>query len=155
MVAALSACLCEALETDGAGAVCWCGLYPGGDVGWDYCGECSGGSCGMGYVQVRQVFPSSTFPAADQSATCTSPLAVTLAVGAVRCVPVGDAEAPPSADEMGEAGLAIIADMGAIRSAIACCLDEHVLGSWSAAGPRGGCAGGEWEVTVAVDGWRK
>jgi len=48
---ALSDCVCELLVTHGAGSTCWCGLYPGAAVSWEYCGECQSGACGMGYVR--------------------------------------------------------------------------------------------------------
>ena len=58
----LADCVCEQLATAGAGPTCWCGVYPGAEVAWDYCGECNGGHCGMGWVRLRAVFPYDIFP---------------------------------------------------------------------------------------------
>jgi hypothetical protein len=151
VIADLTDCVCELLATKGGGATCWCGYVPGIEVSWDGCGECDRGGCGMGYVSVQSVFPSSALPAPDFGTTCEGPLAAQLVVGALRCIPIGDDEVPDAKDMM-EAGLAIIADMGALHEAIACCMGdrEYVVGQYDSLGPEGGCAGGQWTVTVAL-----
>lgn len=155
LVSELTDCLCELLATEGGGPTCWCGYYPGAQVSWDNCGECSSGSCGMAYVVVERVFVSESLPLEAQirNRTCATPLAVTLRVGALRCVPVADSDGSlPDEEAMLEAGLGIMADMGAIHKAIACCISGGYVGGYMPLGPRGGCAGGEWTVTVALDG---
>lgn len=153
VTAALAECLCVALEASGAGKTCFCGVVGGESPAWDYCGECSGDTCGMGYITVQSVFPSSAFPEEEAYAKCSTPFAAAITVGALRCAPVmsenGDL---PSEEEMAEAFLATNADMGAILEAIQCCdaFDDYALGSWTPLGPTGGCAGGEWTLTVAL-----
>jgi hypothetical protein len=153
VVAALTDCLCEGLTQHGAGPTCWCGLFPGTEVAWDYCGECSSRKCGMGYVRIVSVYESDSFPTPnpDQS-RCGSPLAVQLAVGALRCLPTMEQDGSlPDEAAMLEAGLAVIADMGAMREALRCCdVDELVIGAYTPLGARGGCVGGEWSVWVAL-----
>lgn len=154
VIASLSECVCETLTTSGGGPLCWCGLYPGAQVSWDYCGNCSGATCGMGYVRLDAVYPSSSLPQPDITPTCAAPLAARIAVGALRCVPVADDSGNlPEPMDLWESGLQIIADMGALHEAIVCCKPGYyVLGEYTPLGPRGGCAGGEWMVTVALDG---
>jgi hypothetical protein len=153
LLAELSECLCDALAKDGAGRTCFCGVVPGASPSWDYCGECDGGLCGMGYIYVESVYPSSSFPVQDASSRCTVPFAARLGIGALRCAPIADESgALPDVDEMSEAFLGMNADMGAILSAIMCCsaIDEYALEQWRASGPQGGCVGGEWQVVVAL-----
>jgi hypothetical protein len=154
VVAALTDCVCDLLASKGGGPPCWCGFWPGTDVPWVGCGgECGKRACGMGYVTVNAVYPSSSFPTPDTGLTCTAPLAATLTVGALRCLPVGDGDGMPSDSEMLEVGLTVIADMAALREAIRCCLDDdYVLGAYTSLGPDGGCVGGQWTLTVALDG---
>lgn len=150
-IAELVDCVCVALETDGAGPTCWCGFYPGAEPSWDYCGECSGGACGMGYVRVVNSYRSTDFPNPDITYGCTSPLTVQLAVGALRCVPVADGQgALPNEDTMWESSLGTLADMSALFIAADCCPKEHMVGEYTPLGPQGGCAGGEWTVWVSL-----
>jgi hypothetical protein len=147
----LTDCLCGLLATKGGGKTCWCGYLPGNDIAWDGCGECDEGGCGLGFITVNSVFPSSTLPNPDFGMTCNAPLAATLTVGALRCIPIAEQEMPDELDVI-EAGLAIVADMAAIHEAIACCMgaNEYVIGQYVSLGPEGGCAGGQWTVTVAL-----
>lgn len=155
VVGALTECVCEALAKQGAGPTCWCGLFPGNEVSWDYCGECSGGQCGMGYVRVVSVFPSQQFPQQDPlPGACATPLVVELAVGALRCVPVMDSDGSlPDEAAFLETGLGVFADMAAIRNAVDCCDlggRDVAIGAYQPLGPRGGCVGGEWSVWVSL-----
>lgn len=153
IIAALTDCLCETIAKDGGGAACWCGFYPGQTPSWDYCGECSSRKCGMAYVVLDSMYPSDSLP--NPSLTpqhCGSPLAVTFRVGVLRCVPQMEEDGSlPNEEELLEAGLAIVADAAAIWSVVSCCLDEDVfVGQYTSLGPEGGCAGGEWTVTVGL-----
>jgi hypothetical protein len=153
VLAELSDCLCVSLETVGAGPTCFCGVVGGESPAWDYCGECQGDKCGMGYITVQSVFPSSQFPEADPLTQCAAPFAAAITIGALRCYPsMSENGDLPTEDEMLEAFLATNADMGAMLEAIQCCsaLEEYALGAWSPLGPTGGCAGGEWTLTVAL-----
>jgi hypothetical protein len=154
VTAQLVDCVCAALAEKGAGPACFCGLVSGPTPAWDYCGECSGGNCGMGYVAVTSVFKYESFPDAVGFTACDRPLAVTLTVGALRCTPIPseDGDLPDEMDHA-ESALGLFADMGALYDAIACCgLRDVVVGEWTAFPSAGGCGGGAWEVTVALDG---
>lgn len=149
----LRECLCNALTDFGAGPVCWCGLYPGQQVAWEFCGECAGDHCGMGYVRLASAFPQDGNLSAILSGRCTTSLAYTLNVGALRCLPYGGADGePPSEADMLAATLDQAADMMAIRKAIECCFGkaDHAMGTWQPLGPSGGCVGGEWLVAVGA-----
>lgn len=147
----LLGCVCAALSNDGAGPPCWCGYYPGQEVSWDYCGECHGEKCGMGYVKIVNSYRSANFPNPDVSVGCTSPLVVELAVGSLRCIPVAEDDGSlPHESLMWEAGLGIMADMSALFVAIDCCEMETAIGEYTPLGPLGGCAGGEWQVWVTL-----
>jgi hypothetical protein len=155
VVAALTDCVCETLATKGGGPTCWCGLFPGAEVSWDYCGECSGGTCGMAYVRLVSVYESQQFPQQDPlPSNCGAPLVAELAIGALRCIPVAERDGSlPDEAALLEAGLATFADMAAIRTAVMCCdMDERevALGTYTPLGARGGCVGGEWTVWVAL-----
>lgn len=148
----LSDCLCDRLAKVGAGPTCFCGVLPGDSAAWDYCGACDGASCGMGYVIVRQVYPTAVFPIQREWSPCDSPMAVALSVGALRCIPMpSDTGDLPSEGEMLESTLAVLADMAAMQQAILCCGFRDVsLGEYVSLGPAGGCAGGEWSVVVGL-----
>lgn len=153
VAAALSDCLCDALKRSGAGPTCFCGVVGGESPAWDYCGECDGSTCGMGYIVVQSVFPTSVFPEEETYAKCATQMAAVLTVGALRCAPTMSEDGSlPGEEEMLEAFLATNADMGAMLEAIQCCdaFDDYALGSWTPLGPTGGCAGGEWTLTVAL-----
>jgi len=144
-------CICAGLTSQGAGPTCWCGFYPGTEVSWDYCGECSGGSCGMGYVRMVNSYRSSIFPNADVSLNCIAPIVVELVVGSLRCIPVSDEQgALPDEGSMWESSLGILADMTALFDAIACCGMDHAIGNYTPLGAQGGCAGGEWQVWLSL-----
>lgn len=149
----LRQCLCDALAERGAGPPCWCGIFPGQQVAWDFCGECHTGACGMGYLQLARVFPSTQFPSQDVLARCRSPLAYQINVGSLRCLPVADQDGSlPDEGAILDAALAVNLDMAAAHYAIECCIDktsEHMVGQYEPLGPMGGCVGGQWMLTVA------
>lgn len=151
-IASLLECICNGLADEGAGPTCWCGFYPGALPTWDYCGECSGDTCGMAYVRMVNSFASTNFPNADITVGCAAPLALELQIGALRCIPVADEQGTlPNEATMWEASLGIVADMSALYLAICNCPDvEVLLGEYTPLGPEGGCAGGEWQVWVTL-----
>ena len=149
-LAQLGECVCEQLATVGAGPTCWCGLYPGATVSWDYCGECSGDSCGMGYVRLATVFPYSQFPIEVIDDRCTLPTAWAIEAGALRCMPQ-----PPSGEvlapgPMAEVAIRQVLDAGAIHTALKCCGLKVAVNRWQPLGPSGGCVGGSWLAFLAV-----
>lgn len=150
-LSALAECVCAELATTGAGPTCWCGLYPGQAVSWDYCGECNGGRCGMGYVRLAGVFPYSTFPQPLIDDRCVRPLAWAVEVGALRCLPTLPDGALLDPDSMAEVALAQILDASALHRAVKCCGVEAAIETYVPVGPAGGCVGGFWRAFLAVD----
>ncbi len=155
IVGDLVECMCDRLAVEGAGPLCFCGLMPGGAVAWDYCGQCSGATCGMGYVTVVTVYPYESFPEQSAYSKCDRPLAATLTIGALRCAPIPAEDGTlPGEVEQTEAALAAIADMDALYSTIVCCKFAEVsVGAYIPLAAAGGCMGGAWELTVALDGY--
>lgn len=150
-LADLLSCLCDAVENHGAGPVCWCGVQPGADVAWDFCGDC-GDTCGMAYIKFVEAFPSAVFPVPDDGETgCRSPLAYSLEIGVLRCLPVGPDGEPLTTGEALDATLATVLDMEAVRRAVECCFGGALvaLQRWEPSGPSGGCVGGAWTLVVA------
>lgn len=148
---ALAACVCEMLATEGAGPTCWCGMYPGADVSWEYCGECSGGKCGMGYVRMGGVFPYATFPLAVVDDRCVKPLAWAIEVGALRCLTIPEDGSIASPAEMAEVTIKQMLDATALYKAIKCCGLEIAVEAYRPSGPAGGCVGGSWIAYAAVN----
>lgn len=150
-LADLADCVCTELAASGGGETCWCGLYPGALVSWDYCGECSAGRCGMGYVRLAEVFPYTVFPQQELDLRCTRPLAWTVEVGALRCLPQ-----PPDGSPLDPVAMADIAviqalDASALYRAVKCCGTEAAVEVYQPVGPQGGCVGGFWRAYLAVE----
>lgn len=134
-------------------------LVPGSDVAWD---NCCGDKPGQLYVRLMEMYPTAgagAFPGRDTRPRCSPNLwGVRVAVGVIRCVHTVDEQGtPPTADEMQGDALNITKDAAAVRDGILCCfvgntrnLDGWVLEGWQPQGPRGGCAGGEWVLTLGI-----
>jgi len=147
----LADCVCAELATTGAGPTCWCGLYPGASVSWEYCTECSSGTCGMGYVRLAGVFPYDVWPVPAVDDRCVRPLAWAVEVGALRCVPQpadGNIVDPTS---MTEVAVAQVLDGDALYRAIKCCGLSVSVERYYPVGPEGGCVGGFWVGYLALD----
>jgi hypothetical protein len=153
----LLTCLCTELARSVGGPPCECALMPGVDVPMDFC-DCSGTACGMGWVNVAAVFPTTSFPLPAAGAiACGTPMAARYRIGTHRCMPVmtEDGE-PPSAVDRLEATRVALSDEAAVRRAICCAVDKlklskaHALGLWTPTGPAGQCGGGFWTLTVRV-----
>lgn len=147
----LAECLCAELAATGAGPTCWCGLVPGAEVAWDYCTECTGDVCGMGWVRVIGLFPYDTFPVGVVDDRCIRPLAVAVEVGATRCLHVPDGGEPPTEAAMLEATLAQSADALAMWRALKCCDTPLAVQQYTPIGPTGGCVGGTWLAYIPLD----
>jgi hypothetical protein len=148
-------CVCAALADKGQGPVCWCGVFPAPDaVSADYCVECDGGACGMGYIAMAEAFPYTTFPFPDFDPTCAKPIAWALDVGVWRCMPVmeTDGSLPPAAD-VTDATYRLLLDQVALFCAITDCDLPGIKGieQWNPASG-GGCAGGSWRINVDPNG---
>lgn len=147
---ALADCVCTELATTGGGPTCWCGLVPGALVSWEFCGECDGGKCGMGYVRVDGVVPYNVFPVAEIDLNCARPLAIRVEVGALRCIPV--AEELPSPETLAEVTAIQMMDIWALYRALMCCGASAVAAeAYVPVGPEGGCVGGFWTAFLGFD----
>jgi hypothetical protein len=129
-------------------------LYPGGQVAWDQC-DCDG----QVWVRLISLVPSGG-PISERGRNLTTPCGVlmwtaTLGVGVVRCVTSLDSQGnPPTAAELTADTVQMTADLADLAAALQCCLAEQVnkltMVRWDPLGPDGGCAGGEWQVTVLM-----
>lgn len=155
VMADLVACLCTELEETIGGPVCWCGLWHGEPVPWDYCDGCENSKCGMAYARVIGAFAYDSFPSPAIDQRCSKPLGYTVEVGVVRCFPVmGDDGMLPTPDPVNSAVLTTYDDMMAMRRALVCCaagtgaevwLDQYLPVN------EGGCAGGTWSAFVNTE----
>jgi hypothetical protein len=150
-------CLETAIDGMGSPTPCMTAVFPGAQVAIDYCNPCGPDQCGMAWVRLASVFPSTVFPIQDATSTpCPPPMAVTVDIGIARCAPVGDDDGnPPSTDEWEAASAVQIADMTAIQDAVLCCFTgkKVVFGAYQPLGPEGGCVGGVWTVAVDPMSW--
>lgn len=146
----LAACLCTQLHDSGLPDVCFCGVLPGSEVAWDYASGCD--NCGMAWVRLLGMQPSTAFPQADiNPSNCSKPLAYTVEMGVLRCAPMPKEDGtPPTLEEMLDATELQIADAAAMRRAVACCLGVRgwILGPYQPVGPQGGAVGGLWTVNI-------
>lgn len=151
----LAECLCQQITDSGLPEPCFCGIYPGQQVPFDYCDGCEDGKCGQAWVRLSQTYLSKIFPAPDPEGTCIAPLAFVVEVGIIRCAPVADENGnPPSMADQLDTALLQVNDMMAMRRAIMCCTQafkhrRHVLQNYTPVGPLGGCVGGGWLVVFS------
>lgn len=146
---ALSACLCEELESKGLlPGECFCGVLPGEVAAQDY-------DQGQAWVRLVDAYPYTNFPNRDTTfSNCGKPLAFDVEVGVTHCYPTLDSGGRAASQEQKfEAARLQLATMAAMRRAILCCTDDLivVLGSYTPIGPNGNLVGGQWTVTLAVD----
>jgi hypothetical protein len=151
LLAMYQQCLCDGLAEAGLPAPCFCGVLPGGSVANDY------GDEGMAWVRLVTAAPSRQFPQQDDTWTpCAAPIAYTLEMGVLRCAPVfADSRGnPPSLEAQFETVRLQMADMEAMKKAIACCNTPEewdvALGPYSPVGPDGGRVGGTWTFSVGT-----
>lgn len=150
-LADLGDCVCAELATTGAGPLCWCGLAPGAAVAWDHCGDCDNDVCGIAWVRLDQMYPSTQFPTPIVEMRCRSPLAYRIEVGAIRCMPVAvdGGSLPP--ERLAEVTIAQVADAAAMYRAMQCCEAVRVAPEiYTPRGPQGGCVGGLWTAYLEV-----
>jgi hypothetical protein len=156
----LADCVCAEVTMTGGGPLCWCGLHAGAEVSWEYCGECSGAMCGMGWVRLMSVFPYQAFPTPVIDEHCVNPLALAVEVGTLRCIPTLPNGEPLDQETMAEVAMTQAADLYAVYRGIQCC-DLTIPGgprdkrfaiqAYNPLGPVGGCVGGTWTIFLAVD----
>ena len=149
--------LLDCVEGELTAATCISVVVPGAQVVVDYCNPCDGDRCGMAWVRLQSVFPSTSFPIQDASATsCIPVMAYTVEIGVVRCCPVGDEEGnPPTKAEWEAATQQQLDDMTSIQRAVQCCFGNRkvVFGAYQPIGPEGGCVGGLWAVAADPLAW--
>lgn len=127
-------------------------LAPGAQVAWDNCCEDGSGSSG-GQLWVRAVNVYPGFPRQENDLKCAPRLyTAVLEVGVVRCAHTLDDQGnPPTEQEMTEDTTRIMEDMEDMLSGMNENFDwAHIVGQWVPVGPDGGCAGGQWSVSVRL-----
>lgn len=115
-------------------------IAPGAEVAWDDCCD--------GQLAVRIV---SSEPVWSRAQRCIVAVRVTYGVSIVRCVrTVSDRGKPPTQEEITADGLGLVDDMCALYAMLVDFEAGHqrTIGAWTPSGPSGGCAGGEWSVSV-------
>lgn len=146
----LAACMCEQITDSGLPETCFCGIVPGDQVLAAYAGDCAK-KCGMAWVRLVAVYPATGVGIPnEQPHNCGYGLGVTVEMGMLRCAHTGTAERPASpAEQMMDAKLQV-ADMLAMRRAIACCTGsgDWALGQYTPTGPQGGLLGGVWSLEM-------
>ncbi|WP_225846892.1 hypothetical protein [Streptomyces sp. HPF1205] len=139
-----------------------------GPPAWDGCdGACDGlGSCGQLTVNVARIYPSTNFPAVDQTVlglrgfTQPTTTAAEIVVILLRCTPTLDENGcPPPCEALDSSARILYTDMATVANTLTCCLPgttprgrRFVLGPSRVLGPDGGCVGVEQRVTVALAG---
>lgn len=125
-------------------------LAPGAQVAWDNCCE-EGGVGGQLWVRLVNIVPG--WPQRDAAQKCAPRLyTATFGVGVIRCAHTLDDQGnPPTAAEMTGDATKINDDMEDMLSGIMSNLEyQYNLGAYEPLGPDGGCAGGEWTVSVRL-----
>lgn len=163
IVEELLACLVVRLDEVGA-PVCRAFWHPGANAPWDACGESGDGAEGQAWVAVSRIYPSDNFPAEMVDAHRCFPrgYAAEVTVGILRCAAtIDDQGHAPSAEAVTLDAIKTSRDRAIALDAIVCCFigddaepGEYRMGAWTPLGPDGGCVGGTWTVTVAVDSCR-
>lgn len=150
----LRACLCAGLA-DAGSDTCFCGLYPGASASADWCTCGGGGACGMAWVRLDRIFPSSSFPIPDVSTAtgCTVMLAAVIEVGIYRCQPVPGPNGIVDPVDLVNAALTQAADAMVMAKALRCCGEiakrKSLLGTYQPVSG-GDCGGATWPVTVQL-----
>ena len=163
IVEELLGCLEDRLTEIGA-PPCRAVWHPGSSVPWDACGTTTAGAEGQAWVAVPRVFPSDNFPAETTDAHRCFPrgYAAEITVGVLRCAATLDEHGrpPPPEDVLADARKQSRDRQASLETIVCCLMGEDAdpgiyrLGGWTPLGPDGGCVGGAWTVTVAVDSCR-
>jgi hypothetical protein len=141
------------LEKSGLPPVGYASIQPGALPVLDHVGN--GKECDEMIINVTNGFPTNGFPIIDQFGTCGSAMAFEVQLGVFRCAPVPAGKLPqnfklPTPVQQLNATRLHLADMQAMKRALACCLKnyEYVIRTWLPYGPAGGAVGGAWLVAV-------
>lgn len=116
-------------------------VAPGASVAWD--------DCCAGQLWARVITAVPGYSGRANAVACPTHFDLTLGVGIVRCVAVVDDRGrAPSAAQITADGNAGLRDMREIADVLQDYRHRDALtarlGTWTPAGPDGGCAGGEW-----------
>lgn len=120
-------------------------VAPGASVAWDDCCD--------GQLWARVVSISPVFQGTTNGVKCPVAYDFTLGVGVIRCVStVNERGKPPSAKQITADGNAGLRDMRELADILQSYRPVDALttrlGIWTPLGPDGGCAGGEWTMTM-------
>lgn len=123
-------------------------VAPGSIVAWD---DCCDGQLAVRVIGATPVYQSG-------GAGCLLGYDLQLGVSIIRCVStVNDSGQAPSPTQITADGHATARDLRELARALECWRPEdsgvmaHRLGQWTPRGPDGGCAGGEWTLTLRTD----
>lgn len=118
-------------------------VAPGGEVAWD---DCCAGQLAVRIVRTEAIYQS-------EQGGCPVGYRLVLGVSLVRCVAtIDDNGRAPRAEQITLDGHNVTRDMGEVARAIQNYRPADAmrvyLGEWIPSGPQGGCAGGEWTLTI-------
>lgn len=121
-------------------------IQVGSEVAWDDCCD--------GQLTVRIINMTPFYGQAGAGGSACGPLYwnLTVGVGVIRCAStVNDNGVAPTAATITTEALQMTQDQADLMQAIQCCSVVRAMGPWSASGPMGGCAGGEWTAILKID----
>jgi hypothetical protein len=123
-------------------------------VAWDYSGDCGDDVCGMAWVRLVAVYPSTVIGVpSEEPGNCSKAIGMDVEIGILRCVSVSDDQGnPPDPTDLQANAALQVADAMALRKAAACCAPEKdfILGGYTPVGPAGGLVGGTWAMSLQV-----
>lgn len=151
---AVVACLGESIKAVGAPPTCFLGVVPGDAASFEYVGECTD-QCGMAWVRMVSLYPSSSTGVADVSVgNCGKGSGLDLELGVMRCTSVGEGAEPPTPQELAESTALATLDAQAMFRTVACCdifsEKDYIVGTYTPLGPEGGLVGGIVPVSVSL-----
>lgn len=153
----LASCLCAQISVDNNGAgPCFCGVLPGEGIAVDLtvCEDEPDGECGMAYVRLSTIYPSTVVGQLDLSTgNCGAGQGFDVEVGIFRCFPLPEDGSAPDPGDLLEATTQQIADARTMWTTLSCCgwLDDQkafVMGQYVPVGPSGGVIGGVFPVSA-------
>lgn len=125
-------------------------VAPGGDVAYDFDGDCKG----IAWVTLISANPSVSFPVADLSVdSCAYSLAFTVEVGMIGPAPVledhlGDFQVPSDVDQF-EASMKQARELQLMHRALQRAnIPEKVIGAYAPVPPNSGVMGGTWTISI-------
>lgn len=119
----------------------------GTEVAWDNCCD--------GQLSLRVISAQPQYPNGTRTAKC-GPIywRVVIGISVLRCAStVNDRGVAPSAKTITDEAVASFEEMARVQTAVEDYLGDRLItfSDWTPQGPSGGCAGGEWTLTMRVD----